>query len=260
MLKMLPKTMEQKPWRAIPAVLMLTGLLGGCAQTTVQPQVAQWSTGSMPRPNQVIVFPFAVNADEVTENQGIIQRMVNNMGSTTATEREQGIGHDAANALADEMVQRINALGLPAQKLQRNMPVPANSLIIDGRFLDINEGNRLQRAVIGFGLGQSTMDTEVQVYGPSNSGYRQLLEFKTHADSGEMPGAAVTGGVGAAASGGLTAGVAAANIAVSGVKGYMSSVGPMASRSAKQAVEYMQGYFIQNGWIAANSGPSLLGN
>jgi hypothetical protein len=254
MLKML-----QKIWWILPSLLILTGLLGGCAQTTVQPQVAQWSSGSMPRPDQVIVFPFAVNPAQVTENQGILQRVVDNMGSTTTSERDQEIGQDAASALADEMVKKINALGLPAQRLQRGMQPPPNSLIIDGRFVDINEGNRLQRTVIGLGLGQSTMDTEVQVYGPSSSGYRQLLEFKTHADSGEMPGAAITGPAGAAAAGGLTVGVAAANVAVSGVKGYMSSVGPMASRSANQAVQYMEGFFIQNGWIApSNINQSLI--
>jgi hypothetical protein len=243
----------------ILSLLIFGGLLGGCAQTTVQPQVAQWSSGSMPRPTQVVVFPFAVNPDQVTENQGFIQGVINNLGSTTNYQREEGIGQDAANALADEMVKKITALGLPAVRHQRGAPIPTGALVIDGHFIDVNEGNRLQRTVIGLGLGQATMDTEIQVYGPSSSGYRLLTEFKTHADSGAMPGAAITGPAGAAAAGGLTAGVAAANVAMGGVKSYMSSVGPMASRSADQAVQYLEGFFIQNGWIAPqNSG--ALGN
>jgi len=249
----------QKSWLTILSLLILTGLLGGCAQTTVQPQLTQTTGGPMPRPNQVVVFPFAVNPAQVTENQGLIQGVINNLGSTTDSQREEATGQDAANAMADEMVKKITALGLPAVRLQRGMPLPANSLVIDGHFVDVNEGNRLERTVIGLGLGQSTMDTEVQVYAPSSSGYRLVLEFKTHADSGAMPGAAITGPAGAAAAGGLTAGIAAANIAASGVKGYMSSVGPMASHSANQAVQYMEGFFIQNGWIAPqNSG--ALGN
>jgi hypothetical protein len=252
MLKSLPKT-----WLSVASFLILPGLLGGCAQTTVQPQVAQWSSASMPRPAQVVVFLFAVNPDQVTENQGFIQGVINNMGSTTTYQRQEATGQDAANALADEMVKKISALGLPAVRLQQGAPLPADSLVVDGRFIDVNEGNRLQRTVIGLGLGQATMDTEIQVYGPSSSGYRLLVEFKTHADSGAMPGAAITGPAGAAAAGGLTAGVAAANIAASGVKGYMSSVGPMASRSADQAVQYLEGFFIQNGWIAPQSSGAL---
>src|SRR5262249_43672616 len=248
MLKML-----ERMWWTIPALLILPGLVGGCAQTTVQPQVAQWSSGSMPRPDQVIVFPFAVNPDQVTQNQGILQRVVSNLGSTPTLEKDQEIGQNAANALAGEMVKKINALGLPAQQLPRGMSPPPNSLVIDGHFIDVNEGNRLQRTVIGFGLGQSTMDTEVQVYGPSSNGYNLLLEFKTHADSGDMPGAAITGPVGAAAAGGLTAGGAAGKGAGRGGKGDMSSVGPVAGRSANQAVQYMEGYFIQNGWISPSN-------
>jgi len=51
---------------------------------------------------------------------------------------------------------------------------------------------------------------------PSDGAFRTLLAFKTHADSGEMPGAAVTMGAGAAAQGAVTAGMAAANVAVGG--------------------------------------------
>ena len=40
-----------------------------------------------------------MNPAQVTENQGFIQGVVNNMGSTPVGEREQEIGQDAANAL-----------------------------------------------------------------------------------------------------------------------------------------------------------------
>ena len=242
--------MLKKTCLTIPALLTLSGILGGCAQTTVQPQFAPSTAVNMPRPDRIIVFNLAVTPGEVTENQGFFQGVVNKFGSTTEFERTEGIGQDAANSFAEELVKRINNLGLPVERGQRGMPLPANALIISGQFLDVNEGNRLARTVIGLGVGQSTMDTQVQVYGPSSSGYHMILEFKTHADSGSMPGAAVTGPAGAAAAGGLTAGVAAANIAASGAKGYMSSVGPMASRSANQAADYLSQFFAQNGWIS----------
>ena len=243
-------TVVKKTCLTISALLALSGILGGCAQTTVQPQFAPSTAVNMPRPDRIIVFNLAVTPGEVTENQGFIQGAINRFGSTTEFERAEGIGQDAANSFAEELVKRINNLGLPVERGQRGMPLPANALIISGQFLDVNEGNRLARTVIGLGVGQSTMDTQVQVYGPSSSGYHVILEFKTHADSGSMPGAAVTGPAGAAAAGGLTAGVAAANIAASGAKGYMSSVGPMASRSANQAADYLSQFFAQNGWIS----------
>ena len=61
------------------------------------------------------------------------------------------------------------------------------------------------------------MDTQVQVLAPSRGAYRRVLEFDTHADSGEMPGAAITMGAGAAAQGAVTGGMAAANVAATGI-------------------------------------------
>jgi hypothetical protein len=64
----------------------------------------------------------------------------------------------------------------------------------------------------------------VEVYqGPER---RKLLDFTTESDSGKLPGAAPMLGVGAAAQGGVTAGMAVANAAVSGVKTYKSDGHP----------------------------------
>jgi hypothetical protein len=49
----------------------------------------------------------------------------------------------------------------------------------------------------------------------------------------------------------MTAGVAAANVGVSGIKGYRSQVEQMTSRSADQAVAYLSQYFAKQGWIPA---------
>ena len=64
-----------------------------------------------------------------------------------------------------------------------------------------------------------------------------------------MPGAAVTMGAGAAAQGGATAGMAAANVAAGGVKGYRSQVDAMAGRSADRAAQYLSEFFAREGWI-----------
>jgi len=47
----------------------------------------------------------------------------------------------------------------------------------------------------------------------------------------------------------MTAGVAAANLAVGAGKGYGSQVEQMTARSADQAVAYLSQYFAKQGWI-----------
>src|SRR5262249_23675847 len=59
----------------------------------------------------------------------------------------------------------------------------------------------------------------------------------------------VSAGVGAAASGGMTAGSAAANVGSSAVKGYRTQVDQMAGRSADQAVAYLSEFFARQGGI-----------
>jgi uncharacterized membrane protein len=113
---------------------------------------------------------------------------------------------------------------------------------------------------VGFGKGESKVDIRIQLYGYGLDQSRsepetaptKLLEFETHADSGSMPGAIVTGPAGAAAAGGLTAGVAAANIGVGAIKGYRSAMGEMTSRSADQAVGFLSEFFGRHGWISAD--------
>lgn len=175
--------------------------------------------------------------------------MIDAADNTTQDQRTRQIAQQVSERLADKLVEGITSLGLAGRRSSRDTDVPATALVIIGHFVDIDEGNRLQRLVIGLGAGQSQVDTQALVLAHYRGKFRRLLEFETHADSGAMPGAALTMGAGAAASGGVTAGMAAANSAVTGVKGYRSGVEAMAGRSADRAVEYLSQFFANQGWI-----------
>lgn len=231
------------------ATFLLAASVGGCSQTVVQPQYEQRAAGPVVRPSQVLVYDFAITAAGVTENQGFFAAVRNSLSDTTENDRDLAIAREVQNRMSEELVTKIRDLGLPAQRAARGSVLPTGAVAVTGLFLNVDEGNRLQRTALGFGAGQSKVDTKVEVYAPSISGPTKLLEFTTHADSGSMPGALVTGAAGAAASGGMTAGVAAANMAVSGVKGYRSQVEKMTASSADQAAAYLSRYFANQGWI-----------
>ena len=236
-------------WNALGmAALVIAATLAGCAKSTVQPEQSTYMA-NLPPPGVVLVYKFGVNLNEVSDNQGLFGKAVDAVEQKTAGEAAEQTAQEVANDFADELVNQINDLGLPAQRATRGTYVPSNALVITGYFIDVDAGNQVRRLVIGFGAGQSKIDAQVQVLRPSPSGYQTLLEFKTHADSGEMPGAAVTMGAGAAAQGAVTAGMAAANVAVSGVKAYRTTMGAMAGRSADKAAGYLSQYFGNEGWI-----------
>jgi hypothetical protein len=223
-------------------------LVAGCAQTVVQPQAQTWT--QLPRPPRVLVYDFAVSPEEIHSDQDVLRQVVNTASGLSASARDAELGHKVADRFAEELLNRIQAMGLPAKRASRGEPVYRDDVEIVGTFLDIDQGNQLRRLVIGFGVGASQVDAEAEVLQVSERGPRRVAQFSTHADSGEMPGAAVTMGAGAAVSGGLTVGVAAANVAATGVKAYRSEIERMAGRSADRAAAYLAQVFAQQGWIA----------
>ena len=240
---------------------VLVALLGmvvmaGCAKTVVDSQYesARWN---LQRPSEIYVYDFAVTREQVHENAGFLQGTINDFSDTTTYKHEGEIIGEVRTVAGDELVTGIQNLGLPARRVPSNTLLPKGALGIIGQFLDVDEGNKGARLVIGFGKGQSKVDIRVQLYGygldqssrEPETEASKLLEFDTHADSGSMPGAIVTGPAGAAAAGGLTVGVAAANIGVGAIKSYRSAMGQMTSRSIEQAVNFLSEYFFRHGWI-----------
>jgi len=229
--------------------------MAGCAKTVVNSQYesAKWN---LQRPSQIFVYDFAVTREQVHENAGLLQGTINDFQDQTTYQHEGEIMGEVRTVAADELVKGIQNLELPAQRVSASTLLPKGALGITGQFLDVDEGNKGARLVIGFGKGQSKVDIRVQLYGYGLDQYRsepetvptKLLEFDTHADSGSMPGAAVTGGAGAAA-GAAVGAVVGVNAAIGAVKSYRSSMGAMTAKSAEQAVDFLSEYFFRHGWI-----------
>jgi len=231
-----------------PIYLLLGAIVMGCAGATVAPQSQSAPISNGP-PAAIYVYPFAATPQDVTLNQGFFQRTYQNLSGSDTDQSQVQIAESTAQALAADMVQELQAKGYNAVQVARGTPVNGNNvLIVDGQFVNINEGNRLRRMVIGLGTGQATLDTKVQVYQMANGTATQILDFTTHADSGSMPGAALTAPAGAAAGGAAAAASLAANLVGGAAKTYTSSTGFLAKKTADQSVSYMSQYFAQEGW------------
>ena len=224
----------------------LLWIVAGCGQTGIR-RTALVPETNLPRPNRILVSDFAVSEQEVKEYQGIMRQQPN---IKDASERERLLAKEVKDALGDEVVDGLKSLGFIVERVDRGAKATGQDLLIDGQFLTVDEGNPLRRLVIGFGTGASMVQTQVQLYQGQEA--RKLMEFTTQADSGKMPGAAPTLGAGAAAQGGVTAGMAVANAAVSGVKTYKSDVARMAASSGDQVVRYLSEFFAKQGWIRAD--------
>lgn len=234
-----------------PIYLLLTLILAGCAGATASAPQMQAAPVVNSRPSQIIVYPFTTSAADVTLNQGIGARIYRNYSGEDQSAAQAQLAHDTAQRVCLQIVTSLTSNGWNAICQPRGTPISGiNVLMVDGDFTDLSEGNRLRRMVIGLGAGASSLDTAVGLYQYSNGSSTQLLTFTTHADSGKMPGAGITGPAGAAAGGAAAAASLGVNLASSGVKNVTSSTGYLADKTSKQIVDQLNNYMSQHGWSA----------
>ena len=220
----------------------------GCAgaQVTQQSSAAPITTS---RPSQVVIYPFAADASDVSLNSSVFQVAYRNMSGENQSEQELQLAHQTAQNICIRVAANLTQQGITATCLQRGVPPSgSNVLILDGQFTDISEGNRLRRMVIGLGVGASRVDTVVQVIQKTDQGSTEIIDFTTSADSGYMPGAGITGPAGAAAGGAAAAASIGVNIAAGGVKNVTSSTGYLVDKTTDQIVQQVVNYYNRQGW------------
>ena len=233
------------------AVLALIMTIVGCASTKVQPLSVYGSSEPLPRPDRILVYDLAASPEAITPNGGVIARLHSLASATSQTEERSKVGREVADALSEELVRRIRALGLPAERASSLQPLADGTLAIEGQFISIDEGNRLRRTVIGFGAGESEVRTLVQVYLGMDGAQHLVQEFETSAESSKAPGMAAMMGAGAAARGAAALGTAA--VAGGGIHAATESrqtAEADAQRTADALVKRLAHFFAAQGWIA----------
>ena len=221
--------------------------LVGCASSRVvqrsQTIPAEWS-----RPSLIVVFPFAVDPSEVALDQGITQTTASRALGDNETAAQLALARQTADSVCRKVVAGLRAKGYKAVCANRGVAVSdPNILVVVGEFHDISEGNRLRRLVVGLGSGASTLDAGVSMYQRVDGIFHPLLAFKTHADSGVMPGAAIMAPVGVAA-GSSAAAVVGMNAIAGKAKEHSSSTSSLSEKTADQIVRTIRDYFIRAGW------------
>src|SRR5215471_10285207 len=106
------------------------------ADFTLDPQSIRIETGVLP------VSP--VSSDKSDESETLFPRLLGMPVERAVRARE------LVNLMATSLVEDLRNLGLNAYRLNANGQAAADSLLVRGTFIQIDEGNRLHRALIGF--------------------------------------------------------------------------------------------------------------
>lgn len=219
----------------------------GCAKTTVGMIQEYNGKRPLPRPERVFVHDFSVLPEDVSVNSAIGARALHLITGDSTTEEQTVVGRTVARALSEELVLKLQRLGFPATRIVSAQLPPDRTLMIEGQFVTVDEGNRLRRIMIGFGAGGTEVRTQVQASLGTASGRLLLEEFVTDAESSKKPGMGPTVGVG-----GLVTGVAAAAV-VSGGVGAATEMDQTAEgdarRTADEIAKTLSALFVRLGWI-----------
>jgi hypothetical protein len=227
------------------ALLGLT-LLAGCTQGSSQIETA----ASLPRPQVVVVQDFAVTPGEVQLDPGLSGTIDETLGANQLpprTAKEQQVGRQVADALAEKLVTEIRDLGLRAERGAGLPPGTATGLVVSGQLVAIDQGNRTERVTLGLGAGRSDVRVRAQVFDVTPKGRRLADEIEVDAKSGLQPGMAETMGVGALAGHFVTATLVSGTLQVAD-ESLGTSVVADADRASKGITKQLASFFAQQGW------------
>lgn len=206
--------MTSRPPFRIAVVLTVT-VLAGCSLSQAKREAMGGATASPPQildatataPRVVYVEDFSVAPGAIKPASGLISEATeelserprllggggggllgNRMGSDTPTPEQ--VVSTLATSLT-EGLQKQN-LGFPVERIAPGTPLPSSGWVVRGQFVSVDPGNRAERAVVGFGTGAATSEVNVEVDRLDPGTATPVVRFGTQADSGKMPGAAVT--------------------------------------------------------------------
>jgi hypothetical protein len=237
--------------RPVLRAALLALPVAGCNQAKVVEEQA-YAGPRLPAPSRILVRDFAVSPADVQLDQGIRNRVEQTFTAASPDDQRLAAARTAASALAEALVQALRASpDLPVERGPPGAaPMPGRTLLVEGRLLAVDEGNRTQRRMIGFGRGQARMVAEARLYWiEPGAAPRQIEAFGGTTDSGSAPGMAGSLGVGAAARR-LATSAAAGGGAHAAIEGSRADDVDEARRIGTALGAKVKQFCVAQGWVA----------
>src|SRR5262245_54737675 len=116
----------------------------------------------------VYVRDFLFDAQNLKPDEGLLGRREGPIGrllgglkpSQDPTTKAQQL----VELLSNTIVSELNISGIRASRLEPGAFMPQDGLLVGGEFLEVDEGNRMRRAMVGFGSGSEEVKVQVEVY------------------------------------------------------------------------------------------------
>jgi hypothetical protein len=242
--------------------------IAGCARVAVTPDSISPPDPSLSYsaieaepsfPGFILVRDFDFSPPNVTENRSLLHRAIDLVRSSSPEQRQIKIGRDVAARLSEAIEKRLGKTGLEVARIGVDAPTPArgNFLMVTGRLIDVDEGNRFDRVAFGLGAGESRLAADVHVFRVVDGEKAEVLAFTTYADSGKMPGMAFSMAFGEFLIGPITVITAIEDTVSSGQKIYSTQIDSLAGQTGDEVSAYVSQYAAAEHWIPRNKARSV---
>jgi hypothetical protein len=229
---------------AVGAGLLALGLASGCASTKVTNN-QNLVTGAIPRPSQIWVYDFAATPADVQAQSALAGQPSD---APPLTDEQIAEGRKLGAQIAADLVQQVNALGIPTANASAATRPRLNDLVIEGALLSVQEGSAGGRIIVGFGVGGSELKVAVEVFQMGPTGLHKLGSGDLNATGNKTPGTAV--GLATFLATNNPAGlILSAGMKVYGQESGRSTVQGRAAQIAKDLTGRLKAQFEKQGWI-----------
>ena len=227
-----------------PSALAISLLLGlACASARVDPAQNYVGDERLPKPPVLLVYDFAVSADDVVHDT-LGSEFARDSGASSKEIQE---ARQVAIALSNEIVAKVSERGINATRATSSSVPPENALVLKGQFLTIDKGSRIKRMTIGFGAGSSELRVRAQVYQATPSGLRRIAQAEAESHGSKTPGMALP------MVGGAAMGSAATSAVISGGMNVTREVRGRgdadAARMAEEIAKRAEAFYQRQGWL-----------
>jgi hypothetical protein len=173
-------------------------LLAGCATVKV---TGQRALGAVPitAPQAVYVADFTFRPEGIGAERGVLPiSLINEAASESSVvfsrlfgiQSNRGVrARELANLMATTLIEDLRNVGVIAYRIGLGDKLPSGAWLLQGSFVQVDEGNRLERALIGFGEGATELDVVASLSDLRGDHLRPFCELSTIAHSRHQAGA-----------------------------------------------------------------------
>jgi Domain of unknown function (DUF4410) len=155
---------------------------------------AQATAPSAPR-GPVYVRDFLFDAQNLKPDQGLFGGRGGPVGrllhGLKPSEDPTAKAQELVTLLSNTIVAGLNNAGIFSSRLEPGAFTPSTGLLVGGEFLEVDEGNRMRRAMVGFGAGSEEIKVQVEVYDLTKDPNSPFLVYGAGEEGRKGPGAVV---------------------------------------------------------------------